>query len=100
MPLVMLLVVLVTVCAADTPSVQHPHDPLPLLAVVTGGCSMSTYLLSMANRMIGAHNYPIFLRGGRPGCMEVLHLNCTGEEVRLQNGGLYRNPYYLSLIHI
>lgn len=93
-PLVMLLVVLVTVCAADTTSVQHPHDPLPLLAVVTAGCSMSTFVVSLANRMIGAHNYPIFLRGGRPGCMEVLHLNCTGEEVRLQNGGLYRNPYY------
>lgn len=92
----MLLVVLITMCAAvhaDTTSVRHP-DPLPLLAVITNGCSMSTFVVATANRMIRAHNYPIFLRGGVPGSLEVLNLNCTGEDVRLEKRLQRKNPYY------
>jgi hypothetical protein len=50
---------------------------LPLLAFVTMGCSMSTVVTTMANKLLEAHGFKMMLHPNY-GDSEVLNLNCIG----------------------
>lgn len=57
---------------------ENKETVLPLLAFVSMGCSMSTVVNMIANRLLAAHGYRMMPDYEKTGDKEVINLNCLG----------------------